>query len=685
MFRPATPTRSPPGSRTSSASRGLARLRRAGAGALRGAVQPPAPPPGARRRRRARARRARGRANSAGAGGKIAMSVLSIPKEWRRLALVLGGEGMQSGLHFALNLALIALLPRKEYGAFAFTLVLGGVGLVYVRALDGHAGEHLHRQSRRAAPCRFLRRRVRRRARSRLAPCGGGLRGDPVDRRRAARRWAARRSSGSGACARICAPSASRAARLGAVTLGDAAFASTGVAASVVALRFDADRLQGVLLALALANIAGAARSRSARGVRPARRFRTPGAALLPSRSPAAGLVALQRHRRRSSSARASRSWWWRSRARRAFAPIAAMLAFFAPLRIFSMSLANMVQPESPGSRAAGDEAGWRALRAAWTLRACALALIYGNRLLRCDSASASALAGGSARDVRRGLGVVAVRGRARLSDAANPAGDADAVPRHRGDHDDRRDVSLGADGLLLLVARAAYSLFGGVLGEGVAAAATWRWRRGRSAPRPRCEISRRARAGRRTQLSKRGRSHERRRDVEISPPTEAKPYAGAGEASRRAACGRWRRTTSEPVADLFLQRFPPARPSARARAEIAECMKALYLDYPFARRRGRCAGGGRSGGRVGAFCGGVRTRFQFDGRPAKACVTGTLMASTAPGHAPAAVQILAKAASSTMISSSPTAPIAPRWRCVRRSAIRSSRGKPGMGLRVRA
>lgn len=99
--------------------------------------------------------------------------------------------------------------------------------------------------------------------------------------------------------------------------------------------------------------------------------------------------------------------------------------------------------------------------------------------------------------------------------------------------------------------------------------------------------------------------------------------------------------TDLEPVADLFLQRFRASRRSPRARAEIAACMKALYLDHPMREGDADALVSVDSDGAIGAFCGGVRMNFQFDGRPAKVCVTGTLMASPAPGHAMAAVQIL--------------------------------------------
>jgi len=94
-------------------------------------------------------------------------------------------------------------------------------------------------------------------------------------------------------------------------------------------------------------------------------------------------------------------------------------------------------------------------------------------------------------------------------------------------------------------------------------------------------------------------------------------------------------------VAELFLQRFRPERRPAGARAEIAACMKALYLDHPSRVGDADALVAIDGAGALAAFLGGVRTRFLFDGRPASACITGTLMASAAPGHALAAVQIL--------------------------------------------
>jgi hypothetical protein len=96
-----------------------------------------------------------------------------------------------------------------------------------------------------------------------------------------------------------------------------------------------------------------------------------------------------------------------------------------------------------------------------------------------------------------------------------------------------------------------------------------------------------------------------------------------------------------EPVADLFLQRFRKSRRTPRARAEVAARMKALYLDQPTRQGDPDALVAIDPAGGLAAFCGGMRARFSLDGRPVTGCITGTLMASPAPGHALSAVQIL--------------------------------------------
>ena len=53
----------------------------------------------------------------------------------RNFLLSLGGEGLQSGFHFILNLILIRILNIYDFGLFAIVFVLGGIALSYGNAL----------------------------------------------------------------------------------------------------------------------------------------------------------------------------------------------------------------------------------------------------------------------------------------------------------------------------------------------------------------------------------------------------------------------------------------------------------------------------------------------------------------------------------------------------------------------
>ena len=297
--------------------------------------------------------------------------------EWRRLALVLGGEAMQSGLHFGLNLVLIALLPARDYGTFAFTLVLGGVGLTYVRSLTAMPASTYIGRARGESSAHFYEGAFGAAA---LALCAvmALIAGAVIAT------WSPDAALGGGAVVGLWSLRSHLRTvgfarrRAGAVTSSDAVFAATGAAASAAALHFAQDLLQGVLFALALANIAGAAALSLARRAPPLANFGRRArwfyfrlarrlawslysvtATILQGQGVAFLVVAFA--------------------GPAAFAPIAAMLAFFAPLRIFALSLANMLQPEISRLVARGDEKGWRAMRNTWTLRAGMLALLYGD------------------------------------------------------------------------------------------------------------------------------------------------------------------------------------------------------------------------------------------------------------------------------------------------------------------
>jgi len=53
----------------------------------------------------------------------------------RNFLLSLGGEGLQSGFHFVLNLVLIRVLSPHDFGVFAIAFVLAGLSITYGNAL----------------------------------------------------------------------------------------------------------------------------------------------------------------------------------------------------------------------------------------------------------------------------------------------------------------------------------------------------------------------------------------------------------------------------------------------------------------------------------------------------------------------------------------------------------------------
>jgi O-antigen/teichoic acid export membrane protein len=70
----------------------------------------------------------------------------------RKVALSLGGEGIQSAFHFLLNLALIRALSPYDYGVFAIVFVTGAIALTYGNALvSTPAAVRLPRASRTSA------------------------------------------------------------------------------------------------------------------------------------------------------------------------------------------------------------------------------------------------------------------------------------------------------------------------------------------------------------------------------------------------------------------------------------------------------------------------------------------------------------------------------------------------------
>lgn len=396
-------------------------------------------------------------------------------QEWRRLGLTLGGEAMQSGLHFGLNLALIALMPARDYGAFAFTLVLGGVGITYLRSLTAIPASTFIGRARRAGAKDFYEGAFGAAAIVLSALmcliAGGALWFVERDMLAVApgaalvALWSLRFHVRSVGYAR---------GRPGAVMLGDAAFAVSGALASAGAIFLFSDRLAAVLLALAFANAAGIAAVALACGAWP----RVDG-------SRRARIFYLRLARRLAWSLSSVTTTILQGQGvaflvvalagTQGYAPIAAMLNLFAPLRIFAMSLSNLLQPEIARLVAAGDDEGWRRLRGVWTLRALVIALVYGDlgflvvphvhlRSLQDQPVMVVAVFAWAlyAMVLAYLMPRFLLESRMRYRDVAQITVVAAAV-------------TLIATLALLRVASPSYAILGGVLGETVAAVATWR------------------------------------------------------------------------------------------------------------------------------------------------------------------------------------------------------------------
>jgi O-antigen/teichoic acid export membrane protein len=73
----------------------------------------------------------------------------------RRFLLMLGGEVMQSAFAFILNISLARTLPAERYGLFAIIVLIGGFGIIYMRSLIGVPACIYIPQSRRESAALF--------------------------------------------------------------------------------------------------------------------------------------------------------------------------------------------------------------------------------------------------------------------------------------------------------------------------------------------------------------------------------------------------------------------------------------------------------------------------------------------------------------------------------------------------
>jgi O-antigen/teichoic acid export membrane protein len=62
---------------------------------------------------------------------------LAMPALGRRFMIMLSGEVLQSIFHFGVNFAVMRSLPAAGYGVFAIIFLVGGIGLTFVRSVAG--------------------------------------------------------------------------------------------------------------------------------------------------------------------------------------------------------------------------------------------------------------------------------------------------------------------------------------------------------------------------------------------------------------------------------------------------------------------------------------------------------------------------------------------------------------------
>ncbi|QKC82726.1 hypothetical protein EB232_14890 [Mesorhizobium sp. NZP2077] len=257
---------------------------------------------------------------------------------------MIGGEAMQSGFHFALNIMLLHMLSAQGYGLFAIGMVMGGVGLSYIRSLTAVPASIWMSKSTNAA----------------------GVDAYDVAFGTAALMVALLMAVGTAVLMRLLGDPSGIAAGcfVGAwslrshmrtaffarrlqvvVSISDAAFTIAGTVLAGLAIWYAGDALQAVFYALAAANVFGIFVL-----VRLARRtirisFRMP---------------------TRRRYARLWRQLCWSAFSATttniqgqclallvagiagpaAYAPLAAVIVLFAPLRIISLAFVNMTQPE---------------------------------------------------------------------------------------------------------------------------------------------------------------------------------------------------------------------------------------------------------------------------------------------------------------------------------------------------
>ena len=295
----------------------------------------------------------------------------------RRFVLMLSGEVMQSIFHFAFNVALVRALPAHDYGVFATVLLMGGLALQYVRCLVGTPAclaisPALGRRSALALDVTF--------GSGALALSLGIGAGTAL----CLHVWLGSSALTGGAYIGLWSMRAYlRTAffarhQQGYASLSDLVFTLSGtILALTLLLGPQDDLLDRSFLVLALAN----ALSIAAALLFPLRRIR-----LNFGRATRARFTRLMRQLSWSLLGVTMGNLQAQGQIMLvimlagpvAYAPIAAMQVFFAPLRLLGFAMANMMQPEIATLLARRDGAKFRELLPFWTLVMLAVSAAYG-------------------------------------------------------------------------------------------------------------------------------------------------------------------------------------------------------------------------------------------------------------------------------------------------------------------
>lgn len=304
-----------------------------------------------------------------------------IRRRGKPLVIMVTGEALQSALHFGLNLALLHVLPAREYGIFAIVMVIGGIALTYVRAFTAMP-----------ASIRIGGSKTRRSADVHDVTFGSAAFALSVSMgvltAIALRLWLGSDSIAAGAfigCWSL--RSYVRTAvfargRLMLIAAGDAIFAGSGTLMALAIFRTQiGGPLQDTFVSLALANGLGmatmllAARAPVRLSLRLSLRSRY--VALWPQLSWAGISVTISNLQGQGMALLVATI-----AGPAAYAPIAAALVLFVPIRLVGAALMNMMQPLLSAHLASGETRKVRAEALAWTAVAVGGGILYGAVLL---------------------------------------------------------------------------------------------------------------------------------------------------------------------------------------------------------------------------------------------------------------------------------------------------------------